>query len=280
MRGNAYKLDAKRGTLIKKAQDVGAIDESFCAHDGDLYSRFIRTDGEQKKYGYARLTYDFEPIWSFCGEGAYSTTSCAIYEDKLIYGDRAGYLYCLDVNTGNEIWRVNVMPNVSAPTSPYARQDPIPVGMPIINKDLIVIRGGNDILGFDLRSSEHVWTTRPAEGLDKPAPADCLAMDEDHLYFTANGVFRKVSLSTGEFMLTIHHDSLGLSRSLDGIVVGDHYLAGFNESHTLAIFNTKTGKIDTQISSDAGFRSAPIWDDGSMYVYDDLARLHQYCGAN
>lgn len=279
MQGNAYKFDAVQGALIKTAYGIGASDESFCVYDGHLFSRFVSSDGDKKRYGYARLNFEFEPIWSFYGEGPYSTTSCAIDEGKVIYGDRTGFLYCLDVDSGNEIWRADVKPHVSPSSSPYARKDPIPVGMPIINRSLIIVRCGNDIIGFDLGSSEHRWTIRPAEGLEKPAPADCLATDDEYLYFTANGAFRKVALSTGEFVLTTHHDSLGLSRAMDGIVVGDHYLAGFNESHTLAIINTKSGEIDAHICSDAGFRSAPIWDDGSIYAYDDLARLRKYSGA-
>lgn len=280
MQGNVYKLNAEDGEVIEMALGIGAHDESFCLYDGHLFSRFVNMDGDQKGYGYARISMDLEPIWTFYGEGPYSTTSCAIDDGRLIYGDRAGFLYCLDVDTGNEIWRVDVEPNVSPPSSPYARQDPIPVGIPMIIKDLIVVRCGGDIVGFDLGSGEPRWNIRPTEGLEKPAPADCLATDEEYLYFTANGAFRKVSLSTGEFILTTHHDSLGLSRSLDGIVVGDHYLAGFNESHILAIIDTDSGDIDAQISSDAGFRSAPIWDDGSLYVYDDLARLYKYSRVN
>lgn len=277
MRGQIFKLDRGSGELTTLVASLGARDESFCATEGRLFSRFSQEMDGESTYGYMCIDPDLNPLWFFRSEGPPTTMSCASSEGRLVFGDRTGFLYCLETGTGAEIWRVDLKPHIDPPASPspLVRQDPIPRGLPMIIADTILVRGGGNLIGIDLSSGQVRWSRRPDEGLNKVAPADCLAVDDEYLYFMVGGHIRKLTVHEGKEALSVEHveHRLGGSRSLHGLVVGGHYVAGFNDSRSLVAFDTSDGHIAWRFNGDAGFREAAIWMDDALFVTDDRARL-------
>ena len=110
----------------------------------------------------AHTIYALEPttgatIWSFCpygtsGEWIYSAPT--VHGNSVFIGDRCGYLHCLDLNSGQPLWkrRTNRAKNDDVNTTP------------IVAGGLVVVgTNAKRAVAYDVETGEHTWVC-PLDG--------------------------------------------------------------------------------------------------------------------
>lgn len=277
MRGNIYKLLQADGSLVKSRMGYGAFDEPFCLLDNRLYSTTARGQGGDRAYGYSCLDLDLNELWFCEGPKPSSTVSCAIQENRLVFGDRSGLMHCVEASSGRESWSTDVRPFVSIQRPKFGKITLMPRGLPLVIGDTVLIRAADfaNLIALDLDSGKHRWSHVADSEFAFSDEAMSLATDDEHIYFVIRGHFRKLELDTSAPAITVDHreEELGDSLSLLGLVVGDHYFAGFNASRKLVAFDKNTGSIIWQFVGEGGFSNSPAWIDGNLYIGDDLGNL-------
>lgn len=96
-----YGLSAKKGKLIWKVQAAKAVLGNPVIHQGVVY--IGSSDGHFR----AIHLKDGTPRWGFDSVKGFVVTRPLIYNDKIYFGCWNNDFYCLDVNTGKQIWKWN-----------------------------------------------------------------------------------------------------------------------------------------------------------------------------
>jgi outer membrane protein assembly factor BamB len=119
--GYLYCLDEKTGAVLWKNTTLSSVYFSSPAVGNDKV--YIGTMGLYNSSGldwkepYGVFCFDSETgrrIWSFSVDGSVGS-SPTIVDGKLIFTSKDGYLYCLNIEEGNLIWKKNIGSSVSSP---------------------------------------------------------------------------------------------------------------------------------------------------------------------
>jgi outer membrane protein assembly factor BamB len=138
--GKAYGVRAKDARMIWQAQLQGKVHDNSAAQ-GDRYVILATQDG---------LLYALEPgsgqiAWTFKAGKMFNTTPACAY-GKVYAGNGDKNLYCLDENTGKELWHVATGYGITS--------------SPAIHPDGIAVFGSGDkkVYAVDAHSGKIRWT--------------------------------------------------------------------------------------------------------------------------
>lgn len=144
---NIYGLDADNGKLRWKikcnAPVIGAVTiENDIAYIGASDNTFRAIDIVSGKI-----------IWSFDKLNGYVETKPLITENKVIFGAWDNYLYALDKQTGNELWRwTNGMPGT--------HYSPAAVWPVFANQKVFIVDPERAITAIDIETGKTIWRTK------------------------------------------------------------------------------------------------------------------------
>lgn len=277
MKGMVYCVNAADGALRWQADHLRCLSDPLCLYDDKLFTHTSIERNGDRVWGYACWTMDAHELWFFESEGPHRTTSCAIKDGILIFGDATGTLYAIDALSGEELWRLDIRPYVSIIDHPYRKKGIAPQGLPMISGETIIQRtGGNrNITAIHLRTGEIIWHHVVDSDFDFFSEAIALAVDDQAVYYMIRGLFRRINLHSGIVELTTDNNFIGRtnSRALNSLVVGSHYFAGFNMSRRLAAFDARSGHLIWDFIGEGGLTATPIWVDESLYTASDLGEI-------
>ena len=272
-----YGLELATGKVVWAKPEMSSISEPIAVWEDKFFVNSGRLKGKGT-FGYRCLTSDADVIWEYQSKGPRSTSSCAIGDGIMVFGDKEGLLYGLDADTGNEIWVLDIAPELRIFEHKYRNIHPNATAVPWISGDTVVIIAGHsqNILGIDLRSGGIRWKYVIDE--KKERKVNSLACDGHFLYFICSPIeLRKLSVSDGKlvFSAQIPRDKLGSPLGKYGLVVGDFYFCGFNESEKLVAFNHNDGVPAWEFQGEGSFEPGPIWVNDRLVVGNNLGNI--YC---
>lgn len=278
--GTVYKISPGDGQVISRNHDLEASDEPFCVSGGRLFSKSWARKNSDATPGYSCLDQDLNRIWFAEALGPVSTTSCAVSNRRLVFGDRKGFVHCVDTEEGNTLWSTDIGPSVSVKEVRYEKIRRIPMRLPFIIEDQVILQCGDstNLLALDMQTGRVNWVHVSNAEFDFIGEVVCLAVDRSYAYYFLRDYVRKVRCLDGSPVLTRDLSSLGLgsSRSLLGLVVGGHYFAGFNRTRKLVAIDVNSGDKVWQYQAEGGISNPPIWLDGSLYFGDDLGYVYRF----
>jgi len=277
MAGTMYCVDEDTGQTIWVTDEFSAVSDSVGIYDGKVFSNGRRLKGDREEPGYLCLDLDGKMIWFRDISGPNRTSAAAIADGKLVCEHKNGYVYGLDVEHGSVMWTCDIRALVD---NTKLMREISPLGVPIITSDFALLRIGDyrNLCALDLQSGEVVWTHVSDQYMGFVGNADCVAADDRRVFYTMRNLFRSIDLESGEILLTADNRDreLGGSRALAGIVVGHHYIAGFNMSQKVAAFNVDTGMVEWEFTGEGGFTDEATYFDGGFVIGDDLGYVRRF----
>lgn len=235
-----------------------------------------------------------QPLWNF-SMGASVVSSPAVVGDKVVFGSKDHYLYCLNAATGELSWCFQTRHEVNS--SPAICEDKVYIGSydgwvycvnlsngipiwaveiggsilssPIVFDDRLVIGSGlHDLYCFNASTGEILWAY-PTEYRVQSSPAETdgvvfVACDDFHLY--------AINASTGELKWRTHTGSTKNSPAIcDGyIYIGsyDGWLTCVNASTGKRTWTYQTGDTICSSAAVAYGRVFVGSEDGGIYCFD------------
>ena len=277
MAGTMYCVDEDTGQTMWVTDEFSAVSDSVGIYEGKIFSNGRRLKGDREEPGYLCLGLDGKMIWFREISGPNRTSAAAIAGGRLVCGDKTGNVYGIDVEGGSVVWTRNIRTLVD---NTQLMREISPLGVPIIASGSAILRVGDyrNLCALDLQSGEVVWTHVSDEYMGFVANADCVAADDHRLFYAMRSLFRSLDLKSGKILLTTDNSDreLGGSRALAGIVVGHHYIAGFNMSQKVVAFNVETGEVEWEFTGDGGFTDEATYFDGGIVIGDDLGYVRRF----
>jgi outer membrane protein assembly factor BamB len=210
-------------------------------------------------------------VWFVQTQDRITTEQPVILDNRLIFGDAAGFLYGVDVSMGSIIWQTNTKDVVEI----AGYDQPIfPFGFPITHQSTVILPVGLSrvVCGFDAKTGNRLWQNETAKR------KKALACDESYIYYvTPNGELGCIMNDTGLPRWLVDNAEHHLAETLapSGLVVGSYYFAGFNSSKKLVAFNTQDGEVGWSFLGSGGFTAPPIFVGGRLIVGCDDQQV--YC---
>lgn len=273
--GTLYAIDLGSGEAIWESEDYQCSNEHPLVFSQSILVKSRQRIGDEArpKPGYSSIDFDARPNWFFEADDLIFSDQPAVQDGVLVFGCRSGSIYGVDAVSGQAIWNSNVasireMENLEEP----AAYGPTTI---VGSKALMRVGNGQYFAAFDIYSGECEWVHHAG------ALAVNMACDEQSMfYITHDGMFRSVDLATGKtaFETDNREHQLGTSFSRSALVVGGNLVAGFGESHTLAIFRTQDGQLAWSyetggiLNASAAFASHRILvgsDDAYIYCFEE-----------
>ncbi|MCK4714874.1 MAG: PQQ-like beta-propeller repeat protein [Candidatus Aenigmarchaeota archaeon] len=156
---NIYAINADTGNLVWRYATNGMIINSN-KRDNSVYKNIMFYPAWDNNI-YA-ITFSGSLVWRFgCKDIPYPGT---IHEGKLYFGSRDGNLYCIDAETGREIWRFH--------TEGYIAGDPV------FYKDRLYIGSGDNNMYCLTTEGKKLWSFA-TNGANLSSPAT----DDKGVYF-------------------------------------------------------------------------------------------------
>jgi len=279
-----WSKTAWKGTPKVKRHPKGSHAACTPATDGKHVAAFFGSEGLyvydmdgnlkwKKNFGVLDAGYYRVPDaqWGFA-------SSPVIFENKvLVQCDVQGqsFLACLDVDTGDAIWRTDrdEVPTWCTPTvhvSDKRRQ--------------VIVNGYKHIGGYDLDTGKELWKTSGGGDIPVPTPV----VKDDLVYITnAHGRLAPILAisvnAKGEFGLSAEDsDSMVWSHRRRGsylitpLVYGNE-LYCCNSSGVLSCIDAKTGKLvyrERLGSGGTGFTSSGVAADGKLYFTSEEGEVY------
>jgi outer membrane protein assembly factor BamB len=98
-----------------------------------------------------------EVVWSFPLPGGWTQSSPAVSGQKVVVGGPDGKVYCVDAQTGKEVWSTSTGREILF-FQPYARNGNPVASSPAISGDVVYCGGGDGRLrAFDLADGKVMW---------------------------------------------------------------------------------------------------------------------------
>jgi outer membrane protein assembly factor BamB len=169
-------------------------------------------------------------------------------------GAKAGYAY--DVETGEELWRVEERTNHSASTRPVVGHGLVyfPTGFP--RGQLLAVRPGGR---GDVTETHVAW--RVSRGV--PSKPSILLVDDLIYMVTDAGVASAVDAKTGEHVWTAR---VGGTFSASPVAVGRHVYFFDEDGKTTVIATGRTYTVVAENTLDDGFMASPALAGGAWYL--------------
>lgn len=267
-----YCLNRDNGELIWQTSELWSDNESICIYQDRLFLKTtIHSTGAA---GYLCITPDGELIWAVRCTVPISMPS-AVINDLLLFGDKSGLVYGVQVHDGQIRWCTDIKALADSTALPHKAY---PQGYPMIVGSTAIIKvAARSLVGLDVQTGAIKWQYVTEEAFYRKA------CDDKNLYYvTLRQQCICIDINTGQLQWITDNKEhklgdIGFPGAL-GLVVGGHYIAGFNESHKLVAFSTKDGRVEWEYTGGGGFTPPPIFvdkklivgcDDGYVYCFEE-----------
>jgi outer membrane protein assembly factor BamB len=271
--GFLYLIDADSGIEKWETDEYRSSDESPCVVNGKLFTRYRdkNADGNDK-FGYLCLKPDGQTVWQFEAQGEVISIQAAVSNDTLVFSDRSGYLYAINIENGSLVWQLNLRSHLTLP-------DGLPghlaygFGPIIIVGSQILLNYGTPriLVSVALHDGSILWTHESERAISAPACAN-----ESFIYAWMTGSISAISLSDGN--LKWRRDignEFGDITARSGLAIGNHYIVPFNSSKRVASFHLDDGSPVWNFKSEGGFSGEPIFSLGRLFLGNSLGQF--YC---
>jgi outer membrane protein assembly factor BamB len=204
------------------------------AHTGNAGTNNVSTNGTLK--------------WTFATGGPIRS-SPAVYNGRVYFGSRDGYIYALDADTGAKLWALQ--------TGGWVDSSPVIVGG-------VVYCGSNDgnLYALDAATGAKRWSFNSRYGVrSSPAVADGV------IYFGNDGYYvYALDAATGEQLWRADTGDMVTSSPAvsKGVVVVGSY------DYMLHTFNAKTGSARLQLDTKSPVIDSPAVKDGVAYYVNSM----------
>lgn len=249
--GNLYRIDPDNGNyewLLKS----NSIHDNLCFYEDSAFLKYQKTINGKKVDGIAKFNLDMQEEWFHPSESALSISDCAIKDEYLVYGDGAGNVYGVDINTGRELWNIKISNLIPPfPQTIIKKGGWISVGNPVIAGKTIVVSVDRPIhtVGLDLVSGKILWLYNKYENPRSVTSWGRGLDDKYWYYYTQNQSkqleYIQVGINTGKeeriVNISEYKKELGISYMRMGLIVGHyHFIGTYNPPQIVAV-NTFSG---------------------------------------
>ncbi|PWU01962.1 MAG: hypothetical protein C5B52_06345 [Bacteroidetes bacterium] len=312
-RGIFFALDKKTGSLKWKYETGHAIHSSAIEANGKI----IFTDNAQTLY--ALNASDGKLIWklsfgkklTYLWRFDYYYSSPIVYEDRILVGGDDGFLHCVGLNSGKEIWKfaaggvirttVSIDNGIAyfgdtngklysidaksgtkkwsfstmgdtLKSSDYGFDRNAILSSPVVYQSFIIFGSRDGYLYCIDKEGKLKWTSNHNFSWVISTVA---VVDNIVVTGTSDGHFvQAVDLTSGKELWRYKGSTLFWSSPL--VMNGKIYIGGYDGQ--LYCLDLKSGKRISQFESGATMLSSPVFNDGLVYVGSDDGKVYALKG--
>jgi outer membrane protein assembly factor BamB len=270
--GYVAALDERNGGIIWKVRPGGPLRGSPSVANGSLYVM------SQDNQIYSLKEDDGSTNWSQAASleiaGVFGSASPAVGQGTVVAGFSSGELNAYRYENGRMVWQ-DALQRTSIRTSVSSLND-IDADPVIDSGQVIAVGQGGRMVALDILTGQRQWELNIA-GIDTPwvagdwifvvtdqAKIICVYRQNGHIrWITQLPQFLKAKSKKGEI-------------DYSGPVLAGGRLIVTGSNGALVFVDPTTGAIQSQTSVRAGVSLSPVVANSTLYVFDDLARLHAF----
>jgi len=183
--------------------------------------------------------------------------SFAIYKGKIFVSDNMGFIYSLDLNTGEPLWVKN-------------HGIPLKSQLKIFNDKIFVVNQDNRLLCLSVENGMKLWDIRSISSYIKSQSLLSIAISKsgDLVFLNSSGDLNKVNTNTGNLIWTLNAKDLSFSHDTDffessNIVIDESSII-FSTSTSVFSYDLFSGYLNW--SQQVNSKSDPIIDGDHIFL--------------
>jgi outer membrane protein assembly factor BamB len=270
--GYVAALDERNGGIIWKVRPGGPLRGSPTVANGSVYVM------SQDNQIYSLKESDGSTDWSQSASleiaGVFGSASPAVGQGTVVAGFSSGELNAYRYENGRMVWQ-DALQRTSIRTSVSSLND-IDADPVIDNGQVIAVGQGGRMVALDILTGQRQWELNLA-GIDTPwiagdwifvvtdqAKIICVYRQDGHIrWITQLPQFLKAKSKKGEI-------------DYSGPVLAGGRLIVTGSNGAVIFVDPTTGAVQGQTSVRTGISLSPVVANSTLYIYDDLARLHAF----
>jgi len=270
--GFVAALSEQNGGILWRVKPGGPLRGAPTVANGALY--VISQDNQI----YSLKESDGSNNWSEAASveiaGLFGAASPAVGQGTVVAGFSSGELNGYRYENGRQVWQDQLQrTSISTSVSSLSDIDADPV---IDNGQVFAIGAGGRMVALDIVSGQRLWELN-ISGISTPWVAGdwvFVVTSEDKLMciYRQNGKIRWIN----QLPKYVKPKSQSGDISYSGPVLAGNHLFLTSSTGQVVEFDPATGNYVTQISVGASISLPPVVADSTLFVYDDLGRLHAY----
>ncbi len=188
--------------------------------------------------------------WQYRGEGGISS-SPIVSEGRLYVGSNAGFLYALDMQTGQEIWR-------------FQSEGRIEGTVAVANQIVFAANDAGYIYAIEATSGQEVWHFQSNGPISAaPVVAEATSVAKATVYVgSGDGYLYALDVQSGQEQWRANVGSIARSKP---VVVDNTLYVGSQDWHLYAL-DVETGQEKWRFKTADWILSSPLVVDGMVYV--------------
>lgn len=202
-------------------------------------------------------------IWTHKLHGPVHSTPVLDWTTRVVVvGDDKGYVTAFLSSTGLQLWQ-------------YQTFGPVTVPPTIVNGTVYVGSADQHLYAIDEAYGTHIWSYSAGSPITTNAVEDPTL---GYLYIgLANGRLAAVNIATGALAWSTFVPSPYMASSYTGLGAASSIVFGENSGGSLTAFDTATaGGFDLDLPTQKGLSSAPVLNDGTVYVAANDGGVYAY----
>ncbi|MBN1993682.1 MAG: PQQ-binding-like beta-propeller repeat protein [Anaerolineae bacterium] len=272
--GVRYSLDAYTGQLRWRDHKPRTTNEAFCVYDNKLFTTFTWRENDNNEQGCMALGLDGKILWQFHTPNLVPMKGVAAKDNHLVFGDRSGQIWALDIENGKEIWSVRI--NEIFDLQPYqtSKERIRLLSLPVIIEDILLAQVHRAMfVALNLENGNLLWHRQT--GLLPGFSEQALIFLEQN-----RNQLCHIDILTGEIHKATEPSVPRLvhAEAKRALVVGNTYIVGTNQPQGLFAYDIGSGQLlwrfETELES-SGFSSAPAFSDNKLVIGSDAGKI--YC---
>jgi outer membrane protein assembly factor BamB len=270
--GYVAALDERNGGIIWKVRPGGPLRGSPTVANGSVYVM------SQDNQIYSLKESDGSTDWSQSASleiaGVFGSASPAVGQGTVVAGFSSGELNAYRYENGRMVWQ-DALQRTSIRTSVSSLND-IDADPVIDSGQVIAVGQGGRMVALDILTGQRQWELNIA-GIDTPwiagdwifvvtdqAKIICVYRQDGHIrWITQLPQFLKAKSKKGEI-------------DYSGPVLAGGRLIVTGSNGAVIFVDPTTGAVQGQTSVRTGISLSPVVANSTLYIYDDLARLHAF----
>jgi len=183
--------------------------------------------------------------------------SFAIYKDSIFVSDNMGFIYSLDLITGEPLWIKN-------------HGIPLKSQLKIFNDKIFVVNQDNRLLCLSVKNGIKIWDIRSISSYIKSQSILSIAISKsgDLIFLNSSGDLNKVNTDTGNLIWTLNAKDLSFSHDTDffessNIVIDENSII-FSTSTSVFSYDLLSGYLNW--SKKVNSKSDPIIDGDYVFL--------------
>jgi len=190
----------------------------------------------------------------------YKNLTFSISNNIIYVADNIGFIYCMNINTGELIWIKK-------------HGVPLKSNIKIYNKKIFLINQDNRLLSFDTLTGSQIWDLRSVPSFIKSQNYLGLAISKngDLVILTSTGDLLKVDADSGSVYWIVNTTASSYEQSTDFFISSDIVISEndiiFSTHSSIYSFNLDTGYLNWQV--EVSSKSTPIVVSNNVFIVSD-----------